>query len=293
MERTIEGIYAAMISPMTENSELNLAALRSVVRWQLERGAEGFYVCGSSGEGLLLSLAERKLVLETVIDEVGGTVPVIAHTGTIRTGDVIELSTHAKDTGVAAVSMIPPYYYNFRQEEIISYYEDVMRAVEIPVIIYNIPAFTGIAFTRENSDNLLAHPRLAGVKHTSMNLYDLERMKAAYPEKVYFNGYDEIFLSGLAAGATSAIGTTVNLFPELFKEIRTLYLAGNMEHAAKLQHTINTVIEVFVNVGIFNAVKYVFTLQGIDCGSCRRPFLPLSDEQKQRIVALLDALDMP
>ena len=293
MKNTIEGIYAALISPMTESGRLNFDALRSVVCWQLERGVEGFYVCGSSGEGLLLSLAERKSILETVIDETDGAVPIIAHTGTIRSDDAIELSKHASETGAVAVSMIPPYYYNFTQEEILGYYDDVIRAVEIPVIIYNIPAFTGIAFTRGNSDSLLAQPQIAGIKHTSMNLYDLERMKVAYPEKTYFNGYDEIFLSGLAAGATSAIGTTVNLFPSLFKEIRALYLAGNMQEAANVQHKINAAIEVFLEVGIFNAVKYVFTLQGIDCGSCRRPFVPLSAPQKQRIETFLETFDMP
>ena len=291
MEKTIEGIYAATVTPMTTTGEVNITALRRLVRWEIDHGVEGCYVCGSSGEGLLLSLAERKLVLETVLDEAGGTVPVIAHTGTILTADVIELARHAADAGATAVSMIPPYYYPFRQEEIIGYYEDVLHAVDIPIIIYNIPAFTGIAFTRGNSESLLAHPQIAGIKHTSMNLYELERIKAAYPEKVYFNGYDEIFLSGLAAGATGAIGTTVNLFPEVFKEIRTLYLAGDMQKAAGLQHKINTAIEVFLDVGIFNAVKYVFTLLGIDCGSCRRPFIPLTEEQKRRIEALLDTLD--
>jgi N-acetylneuraminate lyase len=189
--------------------------------------------------------------------------------------------------------MIPPYYYHFRQEEVIGYYEDVMSAVDIPIIIYNIPAFTGISFTKGNSKHLLSHPQIVGIKHTSMNLYDLERMKAAYPEKIYFNGYDEIFLSSLAAGTTAAVGTTVNLFPEWFKKIRALYLAGNMKKAAELQNRINTAIEVFVDVGIFNAIKYVFTLQGINCGSCRRPFKPLTDDQKRRIVALLEALNMP
>ncbi|GAK55025.1 hypothetical protein U27_01856 [Candidatus Vecturithrix granuli] len=291
MKNNIEGIYAAIVTPMTATGEVNLYALRSLVRWELKHGVEGFYVCGSSGEGLLLSLSERKQVLETVLDETGGHVSVVAHTGTIRTDDVIELARHAAEAGAVAVSMIPPYYYHFNQEEIVGYYEDVLRAVNIPIIIYNIPAFTGVSFTRGSSARLLAHSQIVGIKHTSVNLYDLERMKAAYPEKIYFNGYDEIFLSGLAAGATAAIGTTVNLFPKLFKEIRALYLAGNMQNAAELQHKLNTAVEVFLEVGIFNAVKYAFTLRGIECGSCRRPFIPLTDDQKQRIQALLGVLE--
>lgn len=287
MHKTLEGIYAALITPMTATGDVNYAVLRQVTRWELTRGVEGLYVCGSSGEGLLLSLDERKAILETVLAEVGGAAPVIAHIGTIRTDDVIALAHHAARVGASAVSMIPPYYYRFGQEEILSYYEDVLRAVDLPVIIYNIPAFTGITFTSSNSGRLLAHPRLAGVKHTSHNMYDLERMRVAYPDKVYFNGYDEVFLSGLAAGATSAIGTTINLFPDWFREIRDRYLAGAMKTAADVQHRVNATVELFLEVGIFNAVKYVFTLWGMDCGACRRPFLPLTDEQKQRIAAFL------
>ncbi len=165
MKKNIEGIYAALVTPMTASGQVNPKALRSLVRWELEHGVEGFYVCGSSGEGLLLSLSERKQVLETVLAEAGEHVPVVAHTGTIRTDEVIELARHAAASGAAAVSMIPPYYYHFSQEEIVGYYEDVLHSVDIPIIIYNIPAFTGVSFTRGSSARLLAHAQIVGIKH--------------------------------------------------------------------------------------------------------------------------------
>lgn len=288
----IKGIYAALITPMDKQENLLEDSLRKLVKWQLEHGVEGFYICGSSGEGLLLSLNERKRILEIVLDEAAGQVPVIAHIGTIRTEDVIELATHAKISGAAAVSMIPPYYYKFTEQEIIKYYRDIMSSVDIPVLIYNIPAFTGIAFTKKNCDKLLSNDQLIGVKHTSMDFYNLERMKSAYPDKIYFNGYDEIFLSGLAAGATAAVGTTINLFPEIFKDIRNLFQNGKMSEAAKLQSQINMAVEIFVEVGIFNAVKYAFTLIGIDCGSCRKPFIPLNEEQKNKVKIVLADMDI-
>ena len=163
----------------------------------------------------------------------------------------------------------------------------MISAVDVPVIIYNIPAFTGISFNSGNSSRLLENPGIGGIKHTSMNLYDLERMKTGYSDKVYFNGYDEIFLQGLTAGATSAIGTTVNLFPRLFQEIRKAFIKREMTAAAEMQGKLNRIIEQFVSVGIFNAVKYAFTLNGIDCGACRKPFVPLDDAQKRIVEEIL------
>ncbi len=283
LKNSIKGIYSASVTPMTEAGKVNFDAMRQTIRLNLKQGVEGFYTCGSTGEGLLLTVEERKKLLETVLDEAGGKVPVISHTGTIRTEDAIELTRHAKEAGASAVSMIPPYYYKFSLNEICSYYEDVMSSVDMPMMLYNIPAFTGISFNNTTGGRLLKNPQIIGIKHTSMNLYDLERMKSAYPEKVYFNGHDEIFLSALSSGAECTVGTTVNLFAKTFVEIRRLFLEGEMEAASRAQSRINEAIELFLEVGIFNAVKYAYRSFGIDCGSCRKPFVPLNKDQKARI----------
>ena len=288
IDQNLNRIFAALITPFNEDETLNEEAVRKLVNYELNNGVEGFYCCGSSGEGLLLSKEERKRFLEIVLEEVKGRVPVISHIGTIRTGDVIELAKHAKAKGANAVSMIPPYYYKFSTNEIIKYYEDVINAVEdLPVIVYNIPQFTGISFNKQNAGKLLENPNVIGIKHTSTDLFGLERMKTDYPDKIYFNGFDEIFLSGLAAGATAAIGTTVNLYPKTFRKIKDLYDAGEIEHARKIQQLVNHRVEEMVNVGIFPAVKYMFLKQGIDCGKCRRPFGELTKEQEAKLDALI------
>lgn len=277
----LEKIFSALIVPMDETQSVNYDALRKLVDCQMKEGVEGFYCCGSSGEGLLLTLEERKKILETVVEQVNKRVPVIAHVGTIRTSDVKDLAGHAKQIGVTAISMIPPYYYKFRMEEIVGYYEAVIHTVpDMPVIIYNIPQFTGIEFSKENASSLLESAEIIGVKHTSSNLYSMERMATAYPEKIIFNGFDEQYLGALSMGAKGTIGTTVNLFAPLFKEVRRLFLEGKNEEARKKQNEINERVETMVSVGIFNAVKYAWTLRGIDCGMCRSPFLPLSEAQK-------------
>lgn len=285
--KQLRGIYSALITPMDKNEEVNLNVLKNLVLWQLSQGVEGFYCCGSSGEALLLSIDERERIVETTTETVSGKVPVIAHVGTLRTADTVRLARHAIDCGASAVSMIPPYYYKFTREEILGYYKDVIRQAKVPVIIYNIPQFTGISFNKENAGILLENDLVIGVKHTSTDLYGLERMHSAYPEKIYFNGFDETFLSALAAGADSAIGTTVNLFAPRFLRIRQMFLEGKMTEALSEQTKVNTCVELLVKYGIFNGVKYALSFHGLECGQCRAPFMALEDEAKQKIMELV------
>jgi N-acetylneuraminate lyase len=280
------GIYSALFTPTGVRGELDLEKLRALVRYQLEHGVEGFYCCGSSGEGLLLEPEERKKIVETVADEAGDKAPFVVHTGALSTRTAADLSAHAKNCGAAAVSLIPPIYYHYSTVEIEQYYTDVMNAVDTGIIVYNIPQFTGISFSKKNV--FLADPRIIGIKHTSMNLYDMERMRQAFPGKIIFNGHDEIWFYGLAAGADAIIGTAVNIFPKLFKEIREEFRQGNILKAQDLQHQMNGFVETIIGVGVFPGAKYCMSLLGIDLGPCRKPFVPLNSEDKKKMEEALE-----
>lgn len=285
----LEKIYSALIIPMRSDQSIHYENLSLLTRRQLKDGVEGFYCCGSSGEGLLLTKEERKKVVETVIQAVNKKVPVIAHVGTIRTEDAIELAHHAQSIGVDAISLIPPYYYNFSIDEILSYYEDVIRAVPgMPVILYNVPEFTGVEFNKHNARRILDSESVIGIKHTSQNLYAMERILQAYPDKILFNGFDEQYLGALSMGATATIGTTVNLFMPLFKKVRSFYEQGDMPYALQIQNVINHNVEVMVSYGIFNAIKYGWTVRGIDCGWCRPPFKAFGEQGKTSIEELIN-----
>ena len=239
-------IWSALITPTNEDESVNYEALERIVELQIQDGAEGFYCCGSSGEGLLLTLEERKQVLEHVLKAADGRVPVISHVGTIRTRDVVDLARHAMSAGALAVSMIPPYYYKFSMDEIMGYYE-----------------------------------------HTSTNLYSLERMGQAFPGKALINGFDEQLLGALAMGSCATIGTTVNLFAPLFHRVRDAFDRGDMAQAYRWQHAINLRVEETVKLGIFNAMKYGWTLRGVDCGFCRAPFRPLDGAAREKMAQLM------
>ncbi len=285
-------IWSALITPTNADESVNYDALERIVDLQIQDGVEGFYCCGSSGEGLLLTLDERKQVLEHVLKAADGRVPVISHVGTIRTKDVIDLADHAMSAGALAVSMIPPYYYKFSMDEIMGYYEDVIKALpNVPAIVYNIPQFTGVEFNKDNAGRLLANENIVGIKHTSTNLYALERMGQAFPGRALINGFDEQFLGAMAMGSIATIGTTVNLFAPLFHKVRDAFDQGDMALAYRWQHAINLRVEATVKLGIFNAMKYGWTLRGVDCGFCRAPFKPL-DTDAQKAMAELMAMPL-
>lgn len=280
-------MFSALITPMNDDESVNYDALTELVGMQVERGVEGFYCCGSSGEGLLLDLEERKAIVETVVTAASGRVPVIAHVGTIRTADAVELARAAEHSGADAVSLIPPYYYRFTAEEVLGYYNEIITRTGLPVVIYNIPQFTQVQFDKVLAGPLLDQDQVLGVKHTAHDLYSLERMCAAYPEKVFFNGFDEIYLSSLSAGARATIGTTVNLQPELFLEVRRLFEAGDMATARAVQEQINDTVEALVAQGVFQSAKYLAGGGLVDCGDLRAPFRSLDARQRVELDSLL------
>lgn len=279
-------VFSAIITPTREDESVDYDVLAELVEGQLARGVEGFYCCGSSGEGPLLSLEERQRVVDTVVRSAGGRVPVIAHVGAPRTADAVALARAAADRGADAVSAVPPYYYSYGQEEIEAYYRALLGAGDLPVILYNIPQFTGVSLGKANSAALFADPRIIGLKHTEHDLYALERLRTAFPDKVFFNGFDEVYLSALAAGATATVGTTVNIQPELFLAVRAAFAAGDMATATRVQTQINHVIETLVAHGVFTATKYLVHLQGYPTSGCRAPFRPLDAADRSALEEL-------
>lgn len=214
----------------------------------------------------------------------------ISHVGAVRTADAVYLAQHAELDGADAVSLVPPYYYKFSKAEIIAYYRKVLSAISIPIIIYNIPQFTAVELDADIAGALLTDEQVLGVKHTSHNLYSLERMVAKYPEKVFFNGFDEIYLSALSAGATTTIGTTVNLQPERFIAVCDAFRRGNFALARALQQKINDMVAFMVECGIFQSAKYLAGRHLTDLGPVRAPFTPLTPAQKKALDALDDTI---
>jgi N-acetylneuraminate lyase len=286
--KDLKGIFPALLTPFKEDGSINEDSLRKLVAVNLAKGVSGFYVCGSTSEVFLLAPEERRRLLEIVVDEAGGKAAVICHVGAISTEWGIEYARHAASLGVDAVSSIPPFYYPFSADEILAYYMDIVSAVDIPMVVYNFPAFSGVTMTLDRVKTLREHKNIIGIKHTSTDLFQINSMKRADPDLIVFNGYDEIFLGGLAMGADGGIGSTYNMMAEKFTGIKKAFDAGKLGEARKLQNEADDVIRVLGTMNIFAAEKYLLTLQGIPFGECRKPFKPLTGDQKKKLEEIFE-----
>lgn len=283
MDKKLKGIMPALMTAFdtaTESiSKENTAAL---VKKLKSAGVHGFYVGGSSGEMVLCSVKERMELLETVM-EASGDLTVIAHTGAMSTADAILLSRHAESSGADAISSVTPLYYKYSFREIKHYYSRLCEAVNIPVIIYNIPALTGTALDFGQLSELLSLDGVGGMKFTSSDFFLLNRLKQEFPDKVFYNGCDEMLLSGLSAGADGGIGTTYNFMPEMFLSIFELFNNGRMKEANAVQSMANKIIAEVVSKGTLSASKQMINFSGLDYGVCREPLLPLDETEKNEL----------
>jgi N-acetylneuraminate lyase len=281
------GVFSALVTPFKPDGSLNLALLGPLAEFELAQGLHGFYVGGSTGEAFLQTAAERKAVLAAFAKAVNGRAKLIAHVGAISTDEAIDIGRAAADAGYDAVSAIPPFYYDFSAAEVLAHYRALAEATPLPLVVYNFPAKSARPLSTADLLTLLEHPKIVGVKHTSQNLYQLERLKAAAPRAVIYNGYDEMFVGGMAMGADGAIGTTFNVMGRLFVRIFDALKAGDMAGALALQSRANAVIDVLVEVGVFPGTKAMLKILGLDCGPCRRPFAPLTAAQQARVEAIV------
>lgn len=285
--KNLKGVFCALLTPFTKENKINDEALKELVRMNMDKGVDGFYVGGSTSEAFLMSLEERKHILEVVSEEVGDKCAIIAHIGCINTDQAIELAKHAEKVGVDAISSIAPFYYGFSFDEIKNYYFDIVNSVNVPMIIYNFPKNSGFSLNSENIKAFVDDPRFIGIKHTSSDFFSLERFKHLKRNMIVFNGYDQMFLAGLIMGADGGIGSTYNFMAEKFIAIKRLFDQGKIKEAQEIQTQVNDIIKILGKVGVFQCEKEILNLMGLDFGECRPPFKKINDEGREILKKLI------
>ena len=275
-----EGISPAFYACYDENGNVSTDAVRALTRYFIEKGVQGLYVGGSSGECIYQSVAERKLVLEHVMAEAKGKLTIIAHVACNNTADSQELARHAESLGVDAIASIPPIYFKLPPYAIAKYWNDMSDAApNTDFIIYNIPQLAGVSLSVPLLKEMLKNPRCIGVKNSSMPTQDIQMW--ADEGAIVFNGPDEQLISGLVMGATGGIGGTYGAMPQLYVELYRCVKAGEMEKALKIQNDCCRIIYKMCSGhgNMYGMIKEILRInEGIDCGSVRLPLAPLVEE---------------
>ena len=280
----MNGLYVASITPFKQDGSFNPNSLEMLTKRHLSQGAAGFFAGGSSGECFLLSESERIAVFETACAFKNET-NIIAHVGAISTEESIRYDKAAKSFGAQFISATPPFYYGFSSTQIAQYFYDISAAVDMPIMVYNFPTNTGKSFdlSHPNIRSLFCSDAVWGIKHTNLDLFQFERIRALNPKLIMLNGYDETMSAGLALGADGSVGSSFNVLLPHFIQIYDACKAGDKEKAMELQTKANNIMETMYSVGLVAALKYILVSQGINAGEPRKPFSPLTQEQKKLV----------
>ncbi len=287
----IRGIIPPIITPMNEDESINEQELRNQVNRQIKAGIHGLFPFGTNGEGYILNESEKERVLSIVIDETKGRVPVYAGTGCISTKDTIRQSLMAKSLGADVLSIITPSFAAASQNELYEHYKTVAESVDMPIVLYNIPARTGNALTPSTVARLSAIENIVGAKDSSGNFDNMLQYIELTRDKENFavlSGNDSLILWNLLAGGAGGIAGCANVFPETMASIYDLFVKGDIKRAREAQDSIRSFRACFQYGNPNTIVKTAVALLGYPVGKCRAPFNQVPDEGIKAIQKVLE-----
>ena len=292
MAVNLRGVMAALLTPFDGQQKLDRESLRRLVRFNLRQGVDGLYVGGSTGEAFVQSGTERQEVLEIVAEEAKGKMTLIAHVGCVSTLESQQLARAAVGYGYDAVSAVTPFYYPFSFEEHCAHYQAIIESADgLPMVVYNIPALSGVKLTLDQINTLVTLPGVGALKQTSGDLFQMEQIRRAHPDLVLYNGYDEIFASGLLAGADGGIGSTYNIMGWRYQGMVAALKVGDVAKAQQLQCECNKVIDLLIKTGVFRGLKTVLHyMDVVSVPLCRKPFAPVDEKFLPELKALAQQL---
>ena len=282
-----QGIFPAFYACYDEQGAISPERVCALTEYLIGKGVTGLYVGGSSGECIYQSVAERKLLLENVMEVARGRIVIIAHVACNNTADSMELAAHAESLGVDAIAAIPPIYFHLPPYGMAKYWNDISSAApNTDFIIYNIPQLAGVALSSALLREMLKNPRVIGVKNSSMPVQDIEMWRDE--GAIVFNGPDEQLLSGLVAGAVGGIGGTYGAMPELYLKIFELVRNNEIARAREIQDECCHVIYQMCSCkgNMYAVIKGILRENGgPDIGSVRAPLYELQPEDGETVRA--------
>lgn len=288
----IKGIFPALVTPFDSSGAVSLADLKHNIALYNQTGVTGYVALGSTGESVMLSHEESESILATVLESAGAGKLLIAGTGAESTAETIARTKRAAALGYKLALVKTPYYYKpvYRAETYLHHYRAVADASPIPILLYSVPQFTGVALETPEILALAEHPNIAGIKDSSGVIQRLAEVLAAAPPRFQvLTGGAAVIFSALALGAKGAILALGGALPEKCCELFDLFHAGQHDRARELQLKLAQASKRIVSECGIAGVKYVLDLRGYRGGVPRLPLLPLSEEKKRQIADIVSA----
>ncbi len=284
------GVYPALITPMTAGGELNEAALREVIEFNIQAGVHGFWVAGGTGESVLLEDEENMRIAEIASDQSRGRIENIMHVGAATTARAVKLAEHAAKSGVEAICCVPPFFYRQSDEAIVEHYKAVGAAANLPLFVYNLPQATGVEITPEMMQKIQdGVPQLKGLKHSAVTFANVRAFSNMGLQCLVGNAM--LMLPALTIGASGCVDGPPNVAPELWVEIWNAYNDGDIHRAEAAQEKASQVTDLVRSIGLHAGTKAILSERlGIDCGAPRPPGQPITLEQRTMMQKRLNEL---
>ena len=289
--KELKGTFVVMVTPFDENQNVNFKAMEENIEWYIEKGAYGLIPLGSTGEMASLTEKERYKIAEFVDKVTKNRVPICIGTTAETTAKTLEYTQHAEKIGADAVLILPPYYYNPIQEEIIYHYETISDAVTIPIMIYNNPGASGVDIQLETVLKLAEKENIKYIKESTgdiIRLREIERL--SHGNIITFCGSEELVFESFFLGAQGWVSVISNALPELSSAIyQEAVINKNYKRAREIYNVILPLcIELEESGKLVQVVKYCMDRRGANGGNFRSPRLPLSKEYCKKIDRLLE-----
>jgi 4-hydroxy-tetrahydrodipicolinate synthase len=279
----IKGSITALITPF-HNGEVDEAAFKRLVDWQIAEGTHGLVPCGTTGESPTLSHAEHMRVVELCVETARGRVPVIAGAGSNSTREAIELTRHAKSVGADAALTVTPYYNKPTQEGVYRHFAAIAEAVDLPLVLYNIPGRSIVEIAVETMERLAKVANIVGVKDATGNIARSSRDRGVLPSKfIRLTGDDGSALGFMAHGGQGCISVTSNVAPKACSEFQTACLAGDYKKALGIQDRLMELHDALFCEASPAPTKYAASLLGICGDGVRLPIVALSEKGRETV----------
>ncbi|SDG23523.1 4-hydroxy-tetrahydrodipicolinate synthase [Selenomonas sp. WCT3] len=282
-----KGAGVAIITPYTEDG-INFPELGRIIEDQIKGGTDAIVITGTTGESATMSDAEHRAAIKFAVEQVKGRIPVIAGTGSNETSYAIALSKYAEEVGADALLVVTPYYNKCTQKGLVAHYTAIADAVNIPIVLYDVPSRTGVAISTESYVKLSKHPNIVAVKEANGDLSKILRLKAAVGDDlVLYSGNDDQIVPILSLGGQGVISVLSNVAPKETHDMCQAFFDGDTEKAAKMQIEYTDLIDaLFCEVNPI-PVKVAMRKLGYDAGPLRMPLCEMEPENEAKLEAAL------